>query len=304
MMKKVFILLLLILVALPSIAQSIKPRVGVLDFTANNISLSEAITIGEMFTSELVLSGKYDVVDRKNIESLMAEMEFQMSGCTDSSCAVEVGQILALDFMMYGSINKLGESFVINVYMINVETAQIEGTSRERFSTIEQSYDVMSAVIGKLIEGDSYKGSTPVLPEQEIEEALVADKQSRPANKFIDVGAGYVSGEWESGFEIETSYRHMLGSTFGLGGGILLGYGSGDDNYMRPGLKFGLNFLVYYQINRLMGVAVGFKGLPGYINSFGGPTVGLYFGRWYARLGLQIIEAEGVSIDLGYCFTL
>ena len=145
-MRKTFILILFAFIASPAYSQASKLRVGVLDFNANNISKSEAQIVGEIFTSELVTSGRFDVVDRKNIESLMAEMEFQMSGCTDSACAVEIGQILSLDYMMYGSINKLGESFIINIYMINVETTQIETKTPFSHHNIELGVGYVSGI--------------------------------------------------------------------------------------------------------------------------------------------------------------
>lgn len=309
-MKKMFFSLLFVVSILSINAQSVKPRVGVLDFVANGMSKSEAQTVGEIFTSELVSSGKYDVVDRKNIESLMKEMELQMSGCTDSSCAVEVGQILALDYMMYGSINKLGSSFIINVYMINVETAQIEGTSKERFITIEQSYDVMPVVMGKLIEGDAYSGPTPDFSTGKNTARVKKERPPEGYGKYVEAGIGYMIGDWESGVEFETSYRYMVGDFFGLGGGILIGYSFGrkssygDDYDKEPGLKFGLNVEAYFQIIETMGLSIGFKGLPDYTNDLGGPVVGFYFGSSYVRIALDVIGGGGVCLDAGYSFKL
>lgn len=291
-MKK-FCLILLLFPAFSTLyAQSEKPRVGVLDFTANNISQSEAMVIGEMFTSELVLSGKYDVVDRKNIESLMAEMEFQMSGCTDSSCAVEVGQILSLEYMMYGSINKLGQDFIINVYMINVETAQISGTARERFTTIEQSYDMMYTVIQKLVQGESYTGEAA--PPRSAPLDTGADRE--PHGRFLELGAGLVTGDFESGVEIEGSYRHMLGETFGLAGGVLLG--------ISEGFRFGIRIGVHFQLNEKLGLGVDFRGLPTHISAFGGPSVGVYYGPFFGRVGAGFLGGFAVNADFGYCLSL
>ncbi|MBN2049064.1 MAG: hypothetical protein JW760_01360 [Spirochaetales bacterium] len=124
-----------------------KPRVGILQFSAKNVSEVEADAVGELFSSELVMTGQFDVVDRNNVESLLTEMDFQMSGCTDSSCAVEIGQILSLEYMVYGSVIKLGEIFAINVQMINVGTAQIVNTGREQFKSIEEAYDVIPKLV-------------------------------------------------------------------------------------------------------------------------------------------------------------
>jgi len=130
---------------------TLKPRVGILEFNAKNVSEVEADAVGELFTSELVMTGQFDVVDRNNVESLLTEMDFQMSGCTDSSCAVEIGQILSLEYMVYGSVIKLGEIFAINVQMINVGTAQIVNTGREQFKSIEEAYDVIPRLVAAFV---------------------------------------------------------------------------------------------------------------------------------------------------------
>ena len=106
--------------------------------------------IGELFTAELVRSGAFDVIDRRNIESLLKEMDFQMTGCTDTSCAVEVGQILSLEYMISGTLMYLGNSYVINLQMINVGTAQIEQTATEKFGSIDESFAALELVVNRL----------------------------------------------------------------------------------------------------------------------------------------------------------
>lgn len=124
-----------------------KPRLGILDFEARDVSEVEAEAVGEIFTSELVGNGRFDIVDRKNVESLLKEMDFQLSGCTDSSCAVEVGQILSLEYMVYGSVIRLGKVYSINVQMIDVATARIVNTGREQFRSMEEAYDVIPSLV-------------------------------------------------------------------------------------------------------------------------------------------------------------
>ena len=45
-----------------------------------------------------------------------------------ASNAVEVGEHLNAQYMLIGSINKLGNLLIITTKLVNVETAQIEGT--------------------------------------------------------------------------------------------------------------------------------------------------------------------------------
>lgn len=152
-----------------------KPRVGILDFEARNVPEVEAEAVGEIFTSELVANGRFDIVDRKNVESLLEEMDFQLSGCTDSSCAVEVGRILSLEYMIYGSVIKLGNVYSINVQMINVATAQIVNTGRDQFASIEGAYDIIPSLVASF--------TTDFFGEVPAEPAAVADKKKPPSQR-------------------------------------------------------------------------------------------------------------------------
>lgn len=188
-MKKPLLFFLLIVPLVIYAEDDLKPRVGILQFNAKNVSEVEADAVGELFTSELVMTGQFDVVDRNNVESLLTEMDFQMSGCTDSSCAVEIGQILSLEYMVYGSVIKLGEIFAINVQMINVGTAQIVNTGREQFKSIEEAYDVIPKLVAAFV--GTFGGGTYVEPVtgEKTRKKVSARKIAGMAVFFSGIGA-------------------------------------------------------------------------------------------------------------------
>jgi len=59
---------------------------------------------------------------------------------------VEVGQHLNAEYILLGSINKLGNLLIITAKLVNVETAQIEGSREVQCSnaTIETISDMVS----------------------------------------------------------------------------------------------------------------------------------------------------------------
>ena len=149
-----------------------KPRIGILEFTAIDVSQGEANAVSELVTTEIVRTARFDVVDRKNIESLLREMQFQLSGCTDSTCAVEIGQILGLEFMIYGSVLKLGRLYSINMQMINVATAQIVHTGREQFRSIEDAYKTVPKLVGTFVGTFSSGKPTEPAVDTQVKKAL------------------------------------------------------------------------------------------------------------------------------------
>lgn len=123
-------------------------RVGVLNFVAKGVSEMEASIASDIFRNELVDSTKYEVLDRKNMDNILEEQELQLSGCTDSECAIEIGRILSMQHMVYGILMKAGQSFYISAEMINVETSKIERSGRQKFDSMD---DLEDAIV-KLVE--------------------------------------------------------------------------------------------------------------------------------------------------------
>jgi len=64
------------------------------------------------------------LIERKAVEKIMMEQGLQQSGCTTDECAAEVGQLLGVQFMISGSIGKMGKSYTIDCKMFSVETGE------------------------------------------------------------------------------------------------------------------------------------------------------------------------------------
>ena len=64
--------------------------------------------IADLLVTKLVQSGAYTVVERKQIEKILAEQNFGASGRVDDSTAAKIGKILGVDILIVGSINTFG----------------------------------------------------------------------------------------------------------------------------------------------------------------------------------------------------
>lgn len=109
---------------LPSKAM-VKINIAVADFTGLNVSQAEASIIASFLRTELVNLGSFNVMDRNNMDTILAEQKFQASGCTEQQCAVEIGKLLNVRQMAVGSLSKLLEKYYIAVNLVDVETGRI-----------------------------------------------------------------------------------------------------------------------------------------------------------------------------------
>ena len=107
-------------------AQDSRPTVAILDFEGQGISVQEVQTLTERMRSEIGATNAVRLIERKAIESIMAEQGLAQSGCVSEECAAEVGQLLGVQFMISGTIGKLGDTFTIDVKMFSVETGATE----------------------------------------------------------------------------------------------------------------------------------------------------------------------------------
>lgn len=104
-----------------------KMKIAVLDFgSTGGISLEESITLTNRLRSMLVKTDALIVLERGKMEEILSEQGFQQTGCTSTECAVEVGKLLNVQKMVSGSIGKLGQTYTIDLSLIDVKTAEIE----------------------------------------------------------------------------------------------------------------------------------------------------------------------------------
>ena len=117
------VLLCLLSVDAPN-AQSASSQstVAILDFEGRGINSLEAATLTDRFTSEVGKTGAVRLVDRTMVKEILIEQGFQQSGCTSDECAVEVGAMLGVQFMISGAIGKLGDTFTIDAKLVSVES--------------------------------------------------------------------------------------------------------------------------------------------------------------------------------------
>jgi len=136
--KSIVILLVLSLfIAFTSslVAQQRKETIAVLDFNVTSgISPAAAPTLTNIFRSKLINTKKYAVLERNDMESILKEQAFTLTGmCNSAECAVEIGQLLAANKMVVGDIGKIGETYSITIRLVDVSTGKIDGSWDDKF---------------------------------------------------------------------------------------------------------------------------------------------------------------------------
>ena len=141
------------------------PSVAVHTLEGHGISEDDAATLTDMLRNKLMDAGKYDVMERSQMEAILEEQSFKYSGvCNDKECMIEMGQALGIQHIIAGSIEKLGKTYTIHVRMVSVETGKILNSVTHNYTgPIENLLSTeMSVVANRLADVDIvYKPRTP-----------------------------------------------------------------------------------------------------------------------------------------------
>ena len=105
-------------------AQAGKPTIAILDFEGQGVGKAEVQTLSERMRTEIGSTNAVRLIERKAVEKIMDEQGLQQSGCASDECVAEVGQLLGVQFMISGSIGKMGDSYTIDCKMFSVETGE------------------------------------------------------------------------------------------------------------------------------------------------------------------------------------
>ncbi len=100
-------------------------NIAVNDLQGKAVEQSAAEIISDRLRSRLISTGVFRVMERNEMHTVLKEQGFQRTGACESSCLVEVGQLLGVERMIAGSIGKLESLYTISLRMIDVATGQI-----------------------------------------------------------------------------------------------------------------------------------------------------------------------------------
>jgi len=104
-------------------------RIAIINIQSSDSSLSQQVITGLEY--RLVNSGKFKIVERREIDLILGEQNFQSSDYVDDKSAVSFGKLLGASIVITGNIIKSGTLQQLTVKAIDVQTAQILAMARE-----------------------------------------------------------------------------------------------------------------------------------------------------------------------------
>jgi TolB-like protein len=151
-----------------------------MDLRGSGLSETDAKFLTERLIIELQRTDVFDVLERDKMDEILKEQGFQQTGaCDQASCLVEAGRLLPVQKMIGGSVGKFGETYSVQIKMIDLKTAKVEKTAINDFSQ-KMDYlltDGMKFVATTIAENGNYKtkpNEISMRPQEDIADSSVA----------------------------------------------------------------------------------------------------------------------------------
>ncbi|MFC1627699.1 CsgG/HfaB family protein [Gemmatimonadota bacterium] len=275
-------------------------QIGVLDLVANTVTEEDASAISERLRFQLHEAGVFQVLERNQMETIMDEIGFQSSGaCNTNECIIQIGQILGMRKMVAGSVSRIGNIYVIQIRIIDMETAVIDAMAAAEANTIEGLLRDATRTVADELSDKAVGGTVP----RRRRPGKVSPEQAR-LNRAASLLASPLKTGWMTGFisgpsGLETQLLEDLGRGF-KGGDFGVAVRGG--RFLAPKLLLFLEFGFDRAIDPEINYASGATGSS--IDSFAtvnfyGAGLAYYLMPQNIYLSASLIYTDGV---FGYTF--
>lgn len=132
-------------------------QLAIMPLSFHGIDSAEAAIVTDALVNGYLRSTNADLMERQQINAVLAEQGFEQSGACDASeCAVKAGKLLGIRQIVVGSVGRLGGSFMLNLRRVDVSTGRLLATSsRSRKGAIDEVLQgLVSDAVADLSNGD------------------------------------------------------------------------------------------------------------------------------------------------------
>jgi TolB-like protein len=169
-----------------------RSKVALINFNSPSVPFSDYV-IDEL-TANLVNSGHLIVVDRKEIDLIRGELNFQYSGEVDDKSMQELGRMLGAQSIASGSLTNIGGVYRIVIRVLNVQTAAVEVQYRTNI--------VNDSKVKALLDETLKPSKKPVTTGQKIGDGTL--------NILLGLGS-YIEGDVAGGITLTAGYAVAAG---------------------------------------------------------------------------------------------
>jgi len=89
--------------------------------------------VSELLTHRFATKSGFIVLERLELDKLLAELKINMSGAINPDDALKCGKLGGAKLLVLGSVEKIGNKYHVNARLIEIESGQVSSTAYEAF---------------------------------------------------------------------------------------------------------------------------------------------------------------------------
>lgn len=233
-----------------------KLKVAVVDFTnADGSSCGLGSVIAEEMTTKLFRSGRYQVIERRQLKKILEEQNMSMTDLIDPNSAAQLGKVLGAQGIVTGTLTQSAEQYRVNARVILVQSATLVSAADVKISrtTEVNQLGVCSGGSNSVAAVDNPK---PVLKTPEGSEWVPPITPNKPTQFFYEDFKSVPVGNIPEGW---LGAEHLAVKEGSRGSHILTCFEGGPANLTIPTEEFPSDYRLEFVITQSYWKNVGIK---------------------------------------------
>lgn len=187
----------------PGIALAAGPATAVLDFDTKGLtsnwwgSFEPGVAISDLITNQLVNTGKFNILDRSNLNSTLREHRLSTGGEVSPATAIQSGQLIGAKYLVAGNVlqfAKTSQSGGSAGSFIGGLAGAAAGAVKTERVTLRVAVRVIDATTGQILQ-------------------TITDEQSKSGTSFSTAGfSGYVGGSYSNQQFVSSTMGQLINS--------------------------------------------------------------------------------------------
>ena len=131
---------------------TIESKLAVMPLVAKRVPKDTARVLDDILVSAIHRLQRYRVIGTSDIKAMLGlERMKDALGCEDVACAAEIGGALGADFLVSGSVGKLGDELFVSLALIDSARQEPVGRAQVKVAAREELYaDAISKAVVEL----------------------------------------------------------------------------------------------------------------------------------------------------------
>jgi formylglycine-generating enzyme required for sulfatase activity len=160
-----------------------RPRIAILPFSDTNEQSKTAgygEAVSRMLMTGIINGSIFRIVERAKIEMIMNEQKFQISGAVNAETAKRIGELYAVDYLLFGSVAKFGYTIETDIRLVDTESGEAmmgESASANSENTLRS---MVQELVTKIENRYRLKVQPPIVPPVVAVQPAVTPKPFPP----------------------------------------------------------------------------------------------------------------------------